>query len=460
MKPYSCYHCRQEVDAGAVDAEGVSRCPKCGSPLHVLQGTVAAYSEPTIDMPVRSALARLDSPTVKLAVLAVMLGFTLYTALYGNAVSVAFCLFIMFGAINGYVVGASTITAVFIGTLAAAAAALPLGRYVEPGVHWLLGTTGLSNRLLSVAILAAAIMAVVAVVCRLLLDRFLKHRQTWRLHNRLLGAGFGLVEGVALTVALIWVVISLDPVHSDRTPPLTHRTAASATFDTVNVDDVRPKQPTTVSSTPAVATTDGTTPDATPLTFPRTPRSAMPSRTEQAVGVLAAAARETTVGKVVQQVNPIEQFRIFVLSQKTLMVLNDPDARESFLQYPVIKRIMQYPAVQDALAILRTDPQMMRVIDAPNMLTPEEVRAMLDSPTLLEAIDTTDVLAQLTPDAAAIEKALEYASASRVPAEVKNTPVAPSSAEPNPTPGPVPSPTPRNITPNFPTATAVTLDGE
>jgi len=120
-----------------------------------------------------------------------------------------------------------------------------------------------------------------------------------------------------------------------------------------------------------------------------------------------------------------------VLSQKTLQVLSDPIAREDFLRYPVIRRVQQYTSVQDALTILRSDDELMRILESESPITQEQIRAILDSQTMLDALDQTSVIEDLRPDLVAIERALEFALSDYMPLDPDADSSAPDTSPDN-----------------------------
>ena len=74
----------------------------------------------------------------------------------GDVVTGLFFLLVGLAALNGYWIGASRISAVFGGMFVAALIAVPLGKALEGVISAALGSTGLTNRMISIAVLAMA----------------------------------------------------------------------------------------------------------------------------------------------------------------------------------------------------------------------------------------------------------------------------------------------------------------
>ncbi len=116
-------------------------------------------------------------------------------------------------------------------------------------------------------------------------------------------------------------------------------------------------------------------------------------------------------------VNPLAELRLITLFEHGLIVLNDPGARDAFVGHPAIEGIKRRPSVQLALDMLRADPQISQIVESEDGITGEELRAILDSPTLLAILDETNLVADLSPIADDIEHAIDQALEHLAPAK-------------------------------------------
>ena len=85
-------------------------------------------------------------------------------------------------------------------------------------------------------------------------------------------------------------------------------------------------------------------------------------------------------------------------------------AFDHFLSSPVMTKIKDAPAVQDAIRRLEADPELGGMIRSGNYGT-EMVRAMLTSKALMEVFDSTTIVSDLTPLVGDLQQALKEARA-------------------------------------------------
>ncbi len=280
---------------------------------------------------------------------------------FGNLVTVLFFLFVALATVNGYWIGAARIAALLGGLLVAALLAVPMGKALEGLCTAVLHSTGITNRVISIAICALANVVVMTVILQVVIGRLQKRKPQWKRYDRLIGSGLGLLEGTVLGFLLIWTVLSLEPI---ATTSLAQTTA------------------------PDGATT------ANPVS--------------RQVVAMAQAARDSTVGRLADAINPLDEMRLITLFANGLVVINDPVARQAFVNHPAIEGIRQRPSVQQAMRMLADDPKISLILETGSM-TGENLRAILDSPTLLAILDQTDLVAELSPLAGEIEQAINEA---------------------------------------------------
>jgi hypothetical protein len=242
--------------------------------------------------------------------------------------------------------------------LLAVATALPVGRACEGLVGSVLGTSGLVNRMVSIAVCAMVLMAVIATLMSIPIGRWLKTRPKLKRYDRLLGAGFGIAEGALAALFVIWGALAIEPLAAGNV-------ARAADPDS----------------------------------------GVQRSRVAQLALSFATSARESVVGRVAAPVNPLRQMRALRLFERAEAVMSDPERREVFLNHPLMQQVRERPSVKRAAELLAADP----LVNLDDGLSDEEVRTLLTSPRLLEILDETHVLSELSPIADDIEQALTAA---------------------------------------------------
>lgn len=291
-----------------------------------------------------------------------MLGLAVTTAIVvGDLMTTLVTALIALATVNGYVLGASRIVAVLGGLLAATLVAIPAGRQMEGSIGAIIGTTGLTNRLLSVCVMTVIVLAVVACGLHVVIRRYLRQHPRLQAHDRLLGALLGLLEGGIMSLIVIWTVLSIEPIAAAGV----HRSPAHAAA-------------------------------ANPVA--------------ERVLVASQALRSSVVGRAADGVNPLRDLRFFILFQKALIVLNDPIAHEAFVNHGAIIDLKARPSVREAIRILQEDDTMLALMEGRRGITADDLRAMLDSPVILRIFDETSIIRDLKPMAAEIERAIAEAT--------------------------------------------------
>ena len=144
--------------------------------------------------------------------LAVIVFVSLLMLIFGNIVTKVFFLLVALAAVNGYLLGASKVASALAGLLIAAFLGVPLGKAFEGLIGGMFGTTGLTNRMISVVVVTVVLVAIVGIALQFVLRRFLAEKPEWQRYDRQAGLGIGLAEGLLLGLVMIWAVLSLDPV--------------------------------------------------------------------------------------------------------------------------------------------------------------------------------------------------------------------------------------------------------
>ncbi len=328
-----------------------------------------------------------DRGRPRLIVAAGVVGVALLAAIFGGPVTAIVAILTAACILQGLWRGASQVLGVLVGMLAAAALAQPLARACEGFVASIAGTTGLSNRFISVGLAALFVAAIVAAGASWSLKRFWTSRpHAWMKWDHLLGGGVGLVEGVVLSLVVLWTPIMLEPIAS------AHASLAPQTVD---------------ASRPALA---------------------------RRLVDWAAAVRASPLGGFAIATNPAASSPTLHLLEDFIAVARDPDAMQHFLNSEPIQRLRHLPSVGDAVRRLEADPQLEALLTASPLgetpsadrvpgatlddgghpappITGETIRAILSSNTLLNVLDETTVVEDLAPMAGDIATALREAKA-------------------------------------------------
>jgi len=277
---------------------------------------------------------------------------------FGSIVTGIFVAFVAIVTVNGYWIGGLRIAGLLAGLLAAALVAVPLGRGVEGLIGTVIGTTGLTNRFISIAVVAVVTIIAVAIASQVALSRVKDKLGPWTRHDRAIGAGLGLAEGGLLGFLMLWAVFSREPV--------------------------------------AVTSLSGQ------------------ERNPISEGVLAAAdsARRSVVGRAADAMNPFDEMRMITLFKNALIVLNDPGASAAFVNHPAVEAIRNRESVQQAMATLSADPEIGLILESGEM-SADQLRVVLDSDAVLSILDDGRLVADLRPMIGDLSAALDEAMTRR-----------------------------------------------
>lgn len=327
-----------------------------------------------------------DHGRLRLIVAASVAGVALLAAIFGGPVTAIVSILLAACILQGLWRGASQILGVLVGMLVAAALCQPLGRACEGLIASIAGTTGLTNRFVSVGVAALVLAAIVAAGASWGLKQLWKSRQhAWMKWDHLLGGGVGLVEGVVLSLVVLWTPIMLEPIAS-----------AQASLAPQTID----------ASRPALA---------------------------RRVADWAAAVRASPLGGLAAATNPAASSPTLQLLEDFIAVARDPEAMERFLNSEPLQRLKNTPSVGEAVRRLEADPELEALLTGspPNgtpdaaatqhttsddatpgpPITGETIRAILSSNTLLKVLDETTVVEDLAPMTGDIGNALREAKA-------------------------------------------------
>lgn len=301
---------------------------------------------------------------IKIGILGVGAVLLLLALLMGGWVTKVFVAIVVFSTWQGLWRGAAEAIGLVVATLLAVLLAPSIGKGMEGVVGGVLGTSGMLNRIISIALVGLGIIAVVGVGGGMVVKRVLKDKAAWKRWNPFAGAALGAVEGVMLGLGMMWAVLAIAPIASDQ---VAH---------------------------PGVSAEDG---------------SALPmnQRAERLVR-FAEDVRGSALGGIAETTNPIEGSRLMKIMQDFAAISKDPEAVRAFVDSEAMKRIANMPSIQRAKEMIDKDPQLGSLVSAQGMSV-SSLRLILESDTLLKILDETGVVGDVTPMAAQLEAAVQEA---------------------------------------------------
>ncbi len=344
-------------------------------PLYPRPGTPASApvpaSPPTASAPPPPAAATAEAPAPQrplveqLAPLAVLgLGLFLATVAYlGGSAPVALVLLVTFAcAAQGLWRGGAEVIGLLAGTLAALVLAPPLGKALEGVIGGLIGSGGLQGRIISVAAVFVVVMLAVTIAASIAARRALRGRDAWRRWNHLAGGGLGLIEGVILGMAVLWVPLALEPIAQARLAA------------------------------------------AGELGEPENPAA-------RRLVDFAKAVRESPLGSLARETSPIAGSELLAMAEAYAAVSRDREALTFFLDQPVMKRLSELPSVRSALDRLKADPELREMFSQSSAVSAQTLLAIMQSPLVLDILDHSTIVKDLTPEVDAVAQALKAARA-------------------------------------------------
>ncbi len=293
----------------------------------------------------------------------------------------------------GWWLGFARIGAFVGGLLLAFLLAPLLGRAFEGVFIGLFGTSGIVNRLLSITTIGVVIIVAATVGGSFGLKRLLRGKPHWRRVDRVLGAACGAVEGVLISLAILWVPIALQPIAAAQ---LEQPTASAQTIQsddggaTAQGAQLAARQRTRASSASASNERSASNPLAARVVW------------------FASKVRESAVARAVSPLNPIADADVFTIVQEFSDIANDEIAMELFMDDPDVQRVRELPSVQRAMDILQQDKELIAMLKDDG-LTRETFQRIVRSDAVLQALDQTSVVDDVSDSIDSIRAAAKRA---------------------------------------------------
>jgi len=249
-----------------------------------------------------------------------------------------------FAGFGGFRAGAVKIVAL----LAAAAAALyfapALGLRFETTFSNWVGTSGLTNRFLTIGAMGLLIFLIASLVLTALGRRQLDGRKRLLAANHWPGFGIGAVEGLLVMLILFGGMITIQRVNAER---ITQR-------------------------------------------IPPTGRAKFMA---EILDITQDQIHASRLGPVIERLNPfenIEQLSKVDEVQRGLEVLMNPAQVHALLQQPAIRGLGNRADVKEALAQLKEDPEIKHLLNSDKPANKKLALRLLDHPAVLQLLDQPD----------------------------------------------------------------------
>jgi uncharacterized membrane protein required for colicin V production len=273
---------------------------------------------------------------------AILFGPAVYFGREGDYVVAAVSVIAIVSAFSGYFTGAAWMLASLVGIGAAFTFAPSLGYTHEMRFSEWFGTTGLTNRFMSVGIVGILISTVVALVLMKITGRMIESRRGLESFNRFLGFGIGAVQGPAAVLFLLGGFLVIESMEQERAGHL---------------------GPSVVADKPLV--------------------SKLMLKTNE-------LTHESLLGPTIVEYNPftrIPQLDKLADVQRSVQVLSDPAQIEGVLNHPSIRELQERPAVKHAVEQLRADESIQEVLRSGKRMDRSMAMILLSHPAVLELID-------------------------------------------------------------------------
>lgn len=268
--------------------------------------------------------------------------------LQGDVILAGTCVIVGLAALAGYRAGAIASLAFFAAAATAITYAPSLGLNNEWRFGQWFGTTGLTNRLLSVLVIGLLIAGVVVGITGIIARQIKARRPILDRWDRWLGFALGAVEGaisVALLLGGLMVIEPLDRQLAEHRDPENPRAQAVSNW----IQDT------------------------------------------------TAKTRSSRIGPALADYNPfvrIPTLNKFEEIQRSVQILGDSSRIQELLNHPAIQELQQSPAMRRTLTELQNDPEIEQILNSGRPIDGKAVVTLMNHPAVLELIDQPGFLEQ------------------------------------------------------------------
>ena len=277
----------------------------------------------------------------KLLVGLVFFGPAAYAVWQGDAILAAALGIIGMAGFIGHRMGAANLFGSFLAIGIAIWLAPSIGYAQEHRFAEWFGTSGLTNRILTVGTIGVVISLLVSITMIIAAGLFFAKRPRWETANHGLGFVIGIVEGGLAVLLLFGGLLVLEPGQRER--------AANA-----ELLDVRSRF------------------------------------VSKAVLTTCDAIHRSALGPKISQYNPflhVPQLKQIEKVQQTAQVLSARDGINDLLGHPAIRTLQERPEVRQTVERLQSDPKIKAILESENGITRSDLRTLMDHPAVLELLD-------------------------------------------------------------------------
>jgi uncharacterized membrane protein required for colicin V production len=254
----------------------------------------------------------------------------------GDYIAATICVMASLGALSGYQTGAAFMFASLAALAAAFTFAPTLGPSYELQFSEFFGTTGLTNRFLSVGAIGVLVLFAIAGGLLLIMSRVLDCRPGLERLNRCLGLGIGAVQGPAAVFFLLGGFLIIESMEQNRPADQRRPIVSNLVLKTTELTRQSQLGPTIVAYNP----------------FTRIP-----------------------------QLNKLQQVH------RSVQVLRDPAQIQGVLNHPSIRQLQRRPEVREAIEKLAADPAIQELLHSGKKMDRSMAMLLLSHPAVMELVD-------------------------------------------------------------------------
>ncbi len=272
---------------------------------------------------------------------ALFFGTAIFFAVQGDSILAAALAIIGIASFGGYRAGAAYIVGTLIAITVAIMLAPSIGVSQEQRFTQWFGTTGLTNRLLSIGTIGVLISFAVTMIAFTIAGLFLANRPRTDTVNRWIGFAIGGAEGVLVVMLFLGGLLIIEPAErqrADTRDPLDLRGQFVSKWILKITDEIHSSQ----------------------------------------VGPLLVANNPFLV---VPQLNKVQEI------QQSVQVLSNPKKIDELIHHPSIEKLQQRAEVQQAVDQLLKDPEVQRILQSGKRLDRAAAMTLMSHPAVLELID-------------------------------------------------------------------------
>ena len=247
---------------------------------------------------------------------------------------------------SGYKMGAASILGTLVAISVAIALAPSIGRAQEFRFEQWFGTTGLTNRILTIGTVGIFISLAVTLVWFIVTRLVVLNRPRVDTTNRWIGFAIGGLEGAVAVLLFLGGILILEPIERDRAQRR-------------DPSDTRGR----MVSEWILGITDGV------------------YRSQIGPAIIA-----NNPFKKIPQLNKVAEL------QQSVQVLSDPTKIDEMIHHPSIIKLQERPEMRRAVDRLNGDPSIQEVLRSGRPMDRAAVMTLMNHPAVLELIDQPDFL--------------------------------------------------------------------